>query len=59
MKTLGSVFFEALLYCFEMLSDLYNKALWQTHDALPASWIFSDLTGAQTGQLVRCAPRLL
>lgn len=33
MKTLGSVVFEALLYCFEMLLDLYNKVLWRTRDA--------------------------
>lgn len=46
MKTLGSVFFEALLYCFEMLSDQYKKALWQTRDALPAEL---DLPGSDGG----------
>lgn len=37
MKTLSSVVFAALLYCLEMLSDLYKKAPWQRPGALPAA----------------------
>lgn len=47
MKTLGSVFFEALLYCFEMLLDLCNEALWQTRDAEP------ELSGSDGGARLR------
>lgn len=56
MKTLGSVVFEALLYCFEMLSDLYNKVLWRTRDAGSRQEL--DLCGSGGGSDGGCAPPL-